>query len=587
MPTLRTLIFLLLALMLPVTKAAVQPQTFNSPYSQADLDRMLAPVALYPDSVLAQMLIAATYPLEVMEAAHWSREHRGLEGDAAVAAVENRDWDPGVKSMVAFPDVIDRMDEHINWTTHLGDAFLQQEEQVMATIQSLREHALDEGHLKSSETIRVYREPEIIVIEPVRPQVVYVPYYDSRIVYGHWWHPHHPPYYWSRPHSYHSTSVFYWGSGISFSFGFYYSNIDWHHRHVVVHKHYRDYTYYRRHRPHDYRPGKPFYKHANYKENYRHWRPEHRRQGYVDKRHIDNKRQQLGGRHDRQRFDRGPDRRAAGQHKNRDHRGDRRATRAADIRHQLRSPRHDADKQRNRVERGSARFSNGDRRGSRQQQPERPRMERARLLNNERDRSAVQRFRANLERHQDWSSDGRARRQQEGQANRSAISQRERRSNNDRRFDNDRARQLRRSLANNRPASSRSNERSLQNRREDGRANIWNNRERPSFDRRSATNQRQFRDSQIRRDIQVRRNDNHTRRDIEHRPRQSLGNAGVNRQQASGRGMEQRHAEGRGQAKSARHSADRRRDSGSGRHGMGHGGRGRDASVAASNGHRR
>jgi len=582
MHTSRLLVILLLALMLPATKVVAQSGTFNAPYSQAELDRMLAPVALYPDSVLAQMLIAATYPLEVMEAAHWSREHPGLEGDAAVEAVENRDWDPGVKAMVAFPDVIDRMDEHINWTTHLGDAFMRQEEQVMATIQSLREHALDEGHLKSTDNLRVYREPEVIIIEPVRPRVVYVPYYDPWTVYGHWWHPHHPPYHWTAPHGYHTSSVFFWGSGISFSFGFYYSNIDWHHRHVVVHKHYHDYAYFRQHRPHDYRSGKPFYKHADYKKNYRHWDPAHRQRAHVERRHIDHKRQQLGDRHDRQRFDRGPDRRGAGRQ---DPRGQR-STRAADIRQELRSSRQGFDNSRGRANRQTERFADSDRRrGNRQQQSNRPRAERTRLQNNERDRSAVQRFRANLERHQDRSRDGRAGRQQEGQANRSATFQRERRSINDRRFDNDRARQLRHSLANNRPATSRSNERSLQNRRDDSRANTWNNRSRPSFDRRSATNQRQSRGNQIRRHEGGGRRD--ADRHLRQSPRQSLGNAGVNRQQASGRSMENRRADGRGQAKSARQSADRRRDSGSGRHGMGHGGRGRDASVAASNGHRR
>lgn len=272
----------LVALLMP--QLAVYAQENTELYSQAELDQMLAPVALYPDSVLAQMLIAATYPLEIIEAAGWSRSNPDLKGDTAVAAVEDMDWDPSVKAMVAFPNIIDRMERDLDWTTHLGDAFLRQEEQVMVTIQELRERAYAAGNLESSENIRVYREPEIIIIEPVHPRVVYVPYYDPWTVYGHWWWPAYPPVRWAYPagYHYHHHTAFYWGSGINFSLGFFYSNFDWHHRHIVVHKHYeRPYR-------HHYKSGKPFYKYAGYDKHYRKWQHnDSRRHRMTHRRHDD------------------------------------------------------------------------------------------------------------------------------------------------------------------------------------------------------------------------------------------------------------------------------------------------------------
>lgn len=252
----------LLLLILPQAKVAAEEVPVT--YSQAELDQMLAPVALYPDSVLAQMLIAATYPLEIIEASEWSRAHPHLEGDVAVAAVEDKDWDPSVKAMVAFPDIIDRMERDLDWTTHLGDAFLRQEEQVMATIQDLRERAYVAGNLEAPANIRVYREPEVIIIEPVNPRVVYVPYYNPWTVYGSWWRPAHPPYYWAPRHHHYNHNVFYWGNGINFSVGFFYSNFDWHHRHTVVHVHHHSAPSY-------HKAGVPHYKQADFNKHYRKW----------------------------------------------------------------------------------------------------------------------------------------------------------------------------------------------------------------------------------------------------------------------------------------------------------------------------
>lgn len=208
-------------------------------FSQAELDQALAPVALYPDALLSQVLMAATYPLEIVEAARWSRAHPGIQGDEAVRAVQDKDWDPSVKSLVAFPNLLARMDENLEWTRRLGDAFLAQEAQVMDTIQQLRQRAKAEGKLQTDERQRVTEDGQTIVIEQANPQVVYVPYYDPYVVYGAWWWPAYPPYYWAPwPGYVVGYPGFWWGVGIGITTGFFYGGFAWHHHHVaVVHPH--------------------------------------------------------------------------------------------------------------------------------------------------------------------------------------------------------------------------------------------------------------------------------------------------------------------------------------------------------------
>ncbi len=204
-------------------------------YSQAELDQLLAPVALYPDALLSQLLMAATYPLEVVQAARWSRANRDLQGDEAVRAVEDRDWDPSVKSMVAFPELLQRMDERLEWTERLGEAFLAQEEQVMGTVQQLRQRADDAGNLRSSDELVVRREADYIMLDPPSPERVYVPYYDTRVVYGRWWWPEYQPYVWAPWAGYSWSpgySVFGWGLGVPLSSGFFYGTFDWPRRYV-------------------------------------------------------------------------------------------------------------------------------------------------------------------------------------------------------------------------------------------------------------------------------------------------------------------------------------------------------------------
>ena len=205
-------------------------------FTQQQLDQMLAPIALYPDQLLSQILMAATYPADVVEAARWSRDNPGLNGDRAVRAAERIDWDPSVKSLVAFPQVLDLMDQKLTWTEDLGDAFLSQRAQVMDTVQYLRDKAYSAGNLQSNDQFRVAVAGASYVIEPVNPEVVYVPYYNPRIIYGSWWWPAYQPVYWAPWHGYHVrpgyAHGYAWGPAIPVSRGFFFGAPDWH-RHSV------------------------------------------------------------------------------------------------------------------------------------------------------------------------------------------------------------------------------------------------------------------------------------------------------------------------------------------------------------------
>lgn len=235
--------------------------------SQAQLDQMLAPVALYPDTVLTHVLIASTYPLEVVQAARWVKDNPKLTGEAAVDAVEQQSWDPSVKALVAFPQLLERLSNDLNWTQELGEAFLADEAQVMASIQNLRQKAYTNGSLNDTKHVVVEREREIIIIEPARKEVVYVPVYDTRVVYGDWWWPSHPPVYWHTAGVYYRNSPFHWGISVNVRPWFYFGIFDWRHHHVVVHHHYY-------HKPPRYYPKR----HKHYVDARRwHHNTEHRR----------------------------------------------------------------------------------------------------------------------------------------------------------------------------------------------------------------------------------------------------------------------------------------------------------------------
>ena len=217
---------------------APAPMQAKPVFTQQQLDQMLAPVALYPDSLLSQILMASTYPLEIVEAARWSKANPNLKGDDAVKAAEQNGWDPSVTSLVAFPQVLTMMDSNLSWTERLGDAFLAQQPQVMETVQNLRQRAYAAGNLRSNDPVRVDQQGQTIVIEPPNPQVVYVPYYDPRVVYGPWWWPEYPPVYWGPWPGYYVRpgfgEGFAWGVGITIGAGFFFGAFDWPHRHIRV-----------------------------------------------------------------------------------------------------------------------------------------------------------------------------------------------------------------------------------------------------------------------------------------------------------------------------------------------------------------
>jgi hypothetical protein len=170
--------------------AAPTTQATAAGFSKEQLEQIVAPMALYPDPVVSLMLMASTYPLEIVQAARWVKANPGLKDKALEEALKQHDWDASVKSMCGFPDVLKQMDENLDWTQDLGDAFLAQKTELMDTIQRMRGKAYDSGNLKTTEQQVVTQQPDkIIVVEPADPQVIYVPTYSSTVVYGGWSYP--------------------------------------------------------------------------------------------------------------------------------------------------------------------------------------------------------------------------------------------------------------------------------------------------------------------------------------------------------------------------------------------------------------
>jgi hypothetical protein len=162
-------------------------------FSQEQLAQMLAPIALYPDALLSQVLMASTYPIEVVEADRWVQRNSELKGEDLDAALLDMEWDPSVKAVCHFPSILALMSERISETTDLGNAFLAQEAEVMDMVQELRAKAYAQNHLVTDARQKVIVEDEKIIIEPADPTVIYVSYYDPSYVYGPWWYPAYPP----------------------------------------------------------------------------------------------------------------------------------------------------------------------------------------------------------------------------------------------------------------------------------------------------------------------------------------------------------------------------------------------------------
>src|SRR5437899_85791 len=218
---------ILLLAMPPGVFAQDNPQGAAT-FKQEELDQILAPIALYPDVLVSQVLIASTYPLEVLQADRFAQQNKNLKGDALTKALEAQDWDPSVKSLVNFPQVLTMMSEKLDWTQKLGDAFLADQKKVLDTIQKLRAKAQESGNLKTTQEQTVIVEEKIIKIEPANPQVIYVPSYNPTVVYGAWPYPAYPPYYYYPP-GYVTTSMFAFGAGVAMgaAWGYAWGNSNW------------------------------------------------------------------------------------------------------------------------------------------------------------------------------------------------------------------------------------------------------------------------------------------------------------------------------------------------------------------------
>lgn len=232
----RLLVALIMAVTFATAPISAQEATSQSTFKTEELDQMLAPIALYPDDVLANVLTASTYPLELVQAARWRKEpaNAKLEGDALSKALEAKKWDPSVKSLTQFPDVLKLLSDQLEWTQKLGDAFLAQENDVFARIQFLRQKADEAGKLKTTKQQKVTKKPRTTsgsgsertsssapsypyyyVIEPVDPAVVYIPVYEPSVMYGAWWYPYYPPYYWNWYPGANLVSGIFWGAGFA------------------------------------------------------------------------------------------------------------------------------------------------------------------------------------------------------------------------------------------------------------------------------------------------------------------------------------------------------------------------------------
>jgi hypothetical protein len=201
----RSLLFALL-LLVPMTGLAQTPDTAASKSNllkPEELDQLVAPIALYPDPLLAEVLMASAYALDIVQAERWLQSHKNLKGDQLKAALAKEDWDDSIKSLVATPDVLAMMSEKLDWTDKLGDAVVAQQPDVMDAVQRLRVKAQANNKLTSTkeQTVTVSQTggKQVIAIEPNDPGTVYVPYYDPAVVYGTWPYPDYPPYYWPPP----------------------------------------------------------------------------------------------------------------------------------------------------------------------------------------------------------------------------------------------------------------------------------------------------------------------------------------------------------------------------------------------------
>src|SRR5216683_2920342 len=168
----------------PTGQSNEQPPTPPVQHSPQELQQLVAPIALYPDALVAQVLAASMYPDEIVEADRWMQSHPNLKGEELAKEVDKQPWDPSVKALTQFPSVLENMDKNLSWTSSLGDAYANQQEAVTDAVQAMRQQASKAGHLNSNEQEKVTAQGNTIIIEPANPEVVYVPAYDPWLVYG-------------------------------------------------------------------------------------------------------------------------------------------------------------------------------------------------------------------------------------------------------------------------------------------------------------------------------------------------------------------------------------------------------------------
>lgn len=221
-----SIVIWVLVMLLAVPQGTFGQQADQQVFKQEELEQILSPIALYPDSLLTQVLMASTYPLEVVEADRWAKKNKDMKGDALAKALEAQPWDPSVKSLVNFPPVLTMMSEKLDWTQKLGDAFLSQQADVMGTIQNLRKKAEASGNLKTTKEQVVKVEKEVIIIEPASPEVIYVPTYNPTVVYGAWPYPAYPPYPYYPP-GYVAGAAF-MGLAVGAAWGYAWGHANWH-----------------------------------------------------------------------------------------------------------------------------------------------------------------------------------------------------------------------------------------------------------------------------------------------------------------------------------------------------------------------
>src|SRR3990172_4309432 len=222
--------WLLILLMAMPPGVIAQEAATAAPFKPEELEQILAPIALHPDPLISQILMASTYPLEVVQAERWAKQNANLKGDALAKALEAQDWDASVKSLVNFPQVLTMMSEKIDWTQKLGDAFIADQKVVLDTIQKLRTKAQASGNLKTTKEQTVIVEEKIIKIEPANPQVIYVPSYNPTVVYGAWPYPAYPPYYYYPPGYVAGAAVFTFAAGVALgaAWGYAWVGCNWH-----------------------------------------------------------------------------------------------------------------------------------------------------------------------------------------------------------------------------------------------------------------------------------------------------------------------------------------------------------------------